>query len=108
HLSRQHELPHDYFRFTPQGLERILRDAGFEVVSIAPFGSILSFIHHQFATALLGVSAIFRPLHIACIAINAPLSYLSSHLDGILDKSGLFAVGVVAVARKPLSSELAR
>jgi SAM-dependent methyltransferase len=31
-----HELPFDFFRYTPWGLERILRDAGFAAVDIAP------------------------------------------------------------------------
>lgn len=101
HLSRQHELPHDYFRFTPNGLDRLLREAGFEIVSITPFGSLLSFVHHQFATLVLGAAAVFLPLHLACVALNAPFSWLAAKLDSVLDRSGLLAVGVIAVARKP-------
>lgn len=101
HLSRQHELPHDYFRFTPNGLERLLRDAGFDVLSIQHFGGIFSFLHHQFATALLGIAAVAAPLRMSCAVLNAPLSMLSAKLDGWLDRSGLLAVGVIAVASKP-------
>jgi len=31
-----HELPFDFFRYTPSGLERVMRDAGFAAVDIAP------------------------------------------------------------------------
>ncbi len=31
-----HELPFDFFRYTPWGLERVMRDAGFAAVDIAP------------------------------------------------------------------------
>ena len=98
HLSRQHELPHDYFRFTPQGLQRLLEDAGFEVRSIAGYGGVLSFLHHQFATAFIGIAAVSPALHWLATALNAPLSVLSTKLDAVLDRGKLLAVGVVAVA----------
>ena len=104
HLSRQHELPHDYFRFTPQGLRRLLEDAGFEVESVEPFGGLFCFVHHQFATALLGIAAAFRPLHALCAVLNAPLSIASAKLDRLIDRSSLLANGVIAVARKPESA----
>ncbi len=31
-----HELPHDYFRYTGPGLERLLATAGFEAVDVRP------------------------------------------------------------------------
>ncbi len=62
HLSRQHELPHDYFRFTPGGLQKMLTDAGFETVSLAPFGGLLTFIHHQLSLWCLGP----RPPSVRC------------------------------------------
>jgi SAM-dependent methyltransferase len=100
HLSRQHELPHDYFRFTPQGLRRLLEDAGFEIVSVAPFGGLLTFVHHQLSTLVLGLAATFRPLFHLAALVNAPFSILSTWLDAVLDRSGLLSTGVIAVARK--------
>jgi len=102
HLSRQHELPHDYFRFTPAGLGQLLGKAGFETQSMKPYGGICTFAHHQFSTLLLQASAIFRPLYLACLALNAPLSVLSAGCDRLLDRGGLLANGFVAVARKPV------
>ncbi|WP_082826236.1 class I SAM-dependent methyltransferase [Croceicoccus estronivorus] len=101
HLSRQHELPHDYFRFTPRGLESLLRNAGFEIETITIYGGILSFLHHQFATVLIGLTSIFRPLLVVSTILNAPLSLASAKVDRFLDRSGLLAVGIVAVAHKP-------
>jgi SAM-dependent methyltransferase len=101
HLSRQHELPYDYFRFTPVGLERLLHDAGFEVETVITFGGLFTFIHHQFSALMLGVAAIFRPAFLVGIALNAPFSILTVALDRLLDRHGLLANGVLAVARKP-------
>ena len=97
HLSRQHELPHDYFRYTPQGLKRLLEDAGFEVRSVTGYGG-LCFLHHQFSTAFIGLASFAWPLHALATAVNAPLSILATRLDALLDRKDLFAVGVVAVA----------
>jgi len=102
HLSRQHELPHDYYRFTPNGLKRILEDSGFEVSLLEPYGGLLSFLHHQFSTAFLGIASVFRPLQWICTVLNAPLSVLAGRLDRSLDRSGILTLGVVAVAHKPL------
>jgi SAM-dependent methyltransferase len=100
HLSRQHELPHDYFRFTPGGLERLLNASGFESVSIRTYGGFCTFAHHQFSTVLLQTAAIFYPLYLLLVALNAPFSILSAAVDRLLDRRGLLANGVVAVARK--------
>jgi glycosyltransferase involved in cell wall biosynthesis len=37
-----HELPFDFFRYTAWGLERVLRDAGFDAVDIAPRNDIFA------------------------------------------------------------------
>jgi hypothetical protein len=37
-LTQLHELPHDYYRYTPSGLGHLAGEAGFEVVSITPRG----------------------------------------------------------------------
>lgn len=103
HLSRQHELPHDYFRFTPAGLKRLLIDSGFAVEQVEVHGGLLTFVHHQLSTVLLGLAAVSRPTYLAATALNAPLSCLSAGLDRLLDRRGLLANGVVAVARKPKS-----
>jgi SAM-dependent methyltransferase len=101
HLSRQHELPHDYFRFTPGGLARVLRDAGFEVEELTTYGGLLTFVHHQVSALLLGAAAILRPLYWVVTLLNAPFSIGAAATDRLIDRHGLLANGVLAVARKP-------
>ena len=106
HLSRQHELPHDYFRFTPAGLEKLLSTAGLELVSVRTYGGICTFVHHQFSTLILEIAAIIYPLRILLVALNSPFSVFSAVLDHVLDRNGLLANGVLAVARKHFEGSL--
>lgn len=48
HLSRLHEEPHDYFRYTKYGLRSSIENAGFEILSITPNGGLFCFLGHQF------------------------------------------------------------
>lgn len=104
HLSRQHELPYDFFRFTPGGLNRLLGVAGFEDISLKTYGGICTFVHHQFSTLILESFAFFHPLRALLLVLNAPLSALSVLIDRILDRKGLLANGVLASAQKPPSN----
>lgn len=101
HLSRLHELPHDYFRFTPNGIRLLLEEAGFEIVEMQAYGGLLTFAHHQLSAVILGLAAAVRPLFLASVAVNAPLSALTAALDRLIDRRGLLANGVVVLARKP-------
>lgn len=101
HLSRQHELPYDYFRYTPCGLTKLLSDVGFAVEKIDHYGGITTFLHHQVSTLFVGMAAFAKPLLYVATAMNAPLSMLSTALDRLIDRQGLLANGVIAVARKP-------
>ncbi len=101
HLSRRHELPHDYFRFTQEGVTALLEDAGFEIVEIGSYGGILSFLHHQtsfvFPGLLLGVPMIER----LALIVNAPFSWLLPALDRLIDRGELMPLGILVVGRKP-------
>lgn len=55
-LSRLHEQPHDYYRFTRHALRYLLEQGGFEVLDIQATGGIFSFLGHQASTAALGLS----------------------------------------------------
>lgn len=105
HLSRQHELPHDYARFTPGGLRYLTEEAGFEIVELSHYGGLACFIHHQLATvacaALGAVPIIGVPLF---RALNAPVSHAVRAFDAFTDPGGLLANGVIALARKPATS----
>jgi len=41
HLSRLHEEPHDYFRFTKYGIKAALEAEGFEILELKPVGLVV-------------------------------------------------------------------
>jgi SAM-dependent methyltransferase len=100
HLSRLHELPHDYYRYTPMGISHLLEKTELEPILIDTYGGLFTFLHHQFSMIFLGISAVFRPLYFVAIWLNAPFSILAYFLDALIDRAHLFPNGVVAVARK--------
>jgi hypothetical protein len=105
HLSRRHQLPHDYFRFTQEGVTLLLADHGFEPVEVMPYGGLLSFLHHQtsfiFPGPLVGLPVV-GPL---ASLINFPFAWLAAWIDQITDSTGLLATGVIAVARRVPATE---
>lgn len=104
HLSRRHELPHDYFRFTQEGVRVLLEEIDFEIVRLEPYGGLVTFLHHQTSLFVPGLFAGIPLLGRVGTLLNAPLSRLAAQLDLLLDRPGLFANGVVAVARKRVAS----
>jgi len=101
HMSRRHELPHDYFRFTQEGLSALLTDCGFCDVKVVPYGGIFSFLHQQGSMIVPGLIArvpLLGPLALAC---NAAISWCVVRLDELLDRSRLLPVGVLGIAHKP-------
>lgn len=100
HLSRRHELPHDYQRYTQEGLNALLTDARFTDVDVRHHGGLLSFLHHQASFFFPGTLLAVPLLGSLAFAINAPLSGLFDTLDRLLDRNGLLPLGVIAVARK--------
>ncbi|MGD9001085.1 MAG: class I SAM-dependent methyltransferase [Anaerolineae bacterium] len=101
HLSRLHEEPHDYFRFTVYGLQHLLETTGFEVVEIHRKGGLVSFLGHQVSTLLLSavwpVAVLRRPVWFLNKWLVTRLWY---RVDSLSNRSGIFALGYVAVARK--------
>ncbi len=105
HLSRRHELPHDYFRFTQEGIAALSEDAGLEIEEIHTYGGILSFIHHQtsfiFPGLLLGIPLVEG----LGLIVNAPFSWLLPALDRLIDRGELMPLGLVAVCRRPSTGD---
>lgn len=99
HLSRRHELPHDYHRFTQEGVALLLGDHGFEPLVIQGYGGILSFLHHQLSFFFPGLLLPIPILGVIASAANYPLSALAVWVDKHVDAKGLLATGVIAVAR---------
>jgi len=107
HLSRLHEVPLDFYRYTEYGLRHLLNKYGLEVIEIQDRGGLFTFLGHQASTFLLGVVWNNRWLRsIACL-LNRWLFTLPATLA---DRGGpqrsLFPIGYVAVARKPGREQL--
>jgi SAM-dependent methyltransferase len=102
HLSRLHEEPHDYFRYTSYGIRTLLGDAGLEVLRVTPTASLFSFLAHQLSTILMGLAWPIPGLRQLVYGVNQLLFvWPVLWLDSMLDRRGTFALGYVAVARKP-------
>jgi len=101
HLSRLHELPYDFYRYTPQGLSVIAEQCGFEVKQLQTYGGIATFIHHQFSTVFIGLASVTNVTGKAAGLINAPFAVLSTGIDAIMDRKALLPNGIIAVLQKP-------
>lgn len=101
HLSRRHELPHDYFRYTQEGLASAMADAGFAVERIVAYGGLLAFVHHQVSIVLPGLVAGVPVIGPLLVAANALLSWIVVKADEALDRARLLPTGVVGIGRRP-------
>jgi len=101
HLSRVHDEPHDYFRFTMHGLRHLLEKAGFEVLEVRRKGGLISFLGHQVSTLLLSAVWPVPGLRQLAWFLNKWLITRPCYvMDTLVDSSGIFALGYVGVARK--------
>lgn len=101
HLSRLHEEPFDYYRFTKHGLQFLLEQNDFAILEIVPTGSLFSFVGHQFSTALVGLTWHIPLVGRVCFFLNAALFTMPCYaLDKLLPFSSKCPLGYVAVAKK--------
>lgn len=101
HLSRLHEEPHDYFRYTRHGLRVLVEDAGLVVERITPTAGLFSFLAHQVSTVLFGLAWPVPGLRQLVYALNwLLLVWPVVWMDRVLDRRGVFALGYVVVARR--------
>lgn len=102
HLSRLHDQPLDYFRFTIYGLRYLFEEAGFDVLEIRVKGGIFSFLGHQISTLLLStVWPVWGARQIVWLLNKWLITRLLYGVDRVARISDLFALGYVGVARKP-------
>jgi SAM-dependent methyltransferase len=100
HLSRIHEIPHDYFRFTEYGLHSVLTKAGFEPLEIVHCGGILSFVGHQLSTILVCLCWGIPVIQQLAFTLNRfLLVYPLVWLDKWIDQKGLVPLVYVCAAR---------
>lgn len=102
HLSRLHDEPHDYFRFTAHGICYLLNECGFDILEIVVKGGLLSFLGHQISTVLLGLAWPMWGVRQVIWFVNKwLLTRLFYVMDQRLGVNDLFPLGYAAVARKP-------
>lgn len=101
HLSRLHEIPHDYYRYTEYGLRYLLQSNELEPVSIRLRGGLFSFLGHQAATVLLGLTWGSKGAGPLVRWLNRwLLTYPCYWLDQVGSQARLFPLGYVVVARR--------
>jgi SAM-dependent methyltransferase len=100
HLSRLHEVPHDYYRFTEFGLRTLLADHGFSVILIERRGGLLSFLHHQVS---LFVVMLLWPIPIigqVALFVSRLFSFIVWKCDELLKLPLLFPAGYIVIAKR--------
>jgi SAM-dependent methyltransferase len=104
HLSRLHDLPFDYFRFTEFGLRNIFEEAGFEILELKARGGLLSFLGHQVSIILHALFFSIPILNQLVFQINKYLISIPFYwLDTRISITNYFPHGYVVVAKKKLS-----
>lgn len=103
HLSMLHELPHDYFRYTPDGIRHLLTRAGFEPVEVAGSGGLASFLGHPLSYFLVCLTWGVPVLRWLGMAVNVTLLVVPVlALERLFGMSrGCCPLNIVAVGRKP-------
>jgi len=104
-LWEVHQAPHDYFRFTRYGLERLLVQAGFDGVTIEPIGGFFTLLARRLANSLNffqgGVRWVLFPF--VAVAALVPALLLPS-LD-FLDRKKDFTLAWKCQARASVRKE---
>ena len=101
HLSRLHEEPYDFFRFTGYGLRALFEGAGFEVVHLAQRGGLFSFLGHQLSITAVGLTWSVPVVGKLVFFLNEWLCVRPAYfLDEHLDRAGKFSLGYTIVLRK--------
>ncbi len=106
-----HELPSDYFRFTPSSLERFVVDAGLEVVSIRPRGNFATAngaMLSQWLIRSIGArrrqsdgSVIPSPLRSLLLMPLTAALQVGFHLASLVTNDEAVCQGYAVVARRP-------
>lgn len=100
YLSRLHEEPHDFYRYTRHGLTHLLEAAGFTVLELDRTGSVFSFLGHQ-ASTLLVCSTWHVPLvRWMAFWLNAGLITVPCRAADRVFGSDRIPLGYVAIAEK--------
>lgn len=102
-----HEEPHDYYRYTPYALDRLLTGAGFTEARVRPLTGWYSTLAHTLRHNALATrdpvapSRATRALSFVILVLSDLLRRVAPHLDR-LDERRALPLGWVATARRPV------
>ncbi len=111
---KEHQQPHDYFRYTRYGLRLLLERAGLEVVQVEPEGGYFTYIGDKIQPAhryLFGkdraviwkiLFLILHPFSLFLFTVIAP--WICKRLDP-LDKKRVHTTGFQVIATKPTGAD---
>jgi SAM-dependent methyltransferase len=101
HLSRLHEQPHDYFRYTSYGITSLMNSGNFNILELKTTGGFFSFLGHQTSTAVVGLFWGVPVLKWVLFFLNKWLCVFPCYfLDRLFFKNSLLPLGHVCVVRK--------
>lgn len=96
HMWEEHQQPHDYFRFTSNGIRHLMRDAGFRVKRIEPVGGFFWMLSRRLIAVLSfaqqGWRWVFFPVLAPVFGVLLPLCCY--YLDA-LDEDKSFTLGFI-------------
>ncbi len=103
HLSRIHDEPNDFQRYTEYGIRFLLEEAGFHIEEILTRGGLFSFLGHQVSSIIVPLVWRVPLLKDLIFAINSILvTHACYYLDRILTPSRhYFPLGYTVLATKP-------
>jgi SAM-dependent methyltransferase len=97
HEWEEHQVPHDYFRYTRYGVRFLLERGGFAEIEIQPAGGFFRLLSRRLLNAL----QFFRgPWFLLAAFVFVPPALLMPALDSF-DRRRNFTLGYICTARKP-------
>jgi len=106
--SKEHQVPHDYFRFTQYGLTHLLRKVQFHSYSVQPRGGYFWFAGHVlrellfleiFTPRSLVARLVMTPVKWVCYVLISAIRLVCYYLDR-LDTQRLLTLGYQCTAEK--------
>lgn len=100
HLSRLHELPHDYYRYTEFGLRAMAEREGLRVLEVRPVGGLFTFIGQQYCMIFMGLLWLVPVVRRGAYHLNRINITIFLLLDRLLGASRLFPTSYLLVAER--------
>jgi SAM-dependent methyltransferase len=102
-----HGEPYNFFYFTRFGLELVLKEAGFEVISIRERGGYFFYLYDRLANAIPRIVIGYKERMTLMMLLLSPVHIMLAYIIGPallllepLDREKRFTMGYVSIARK--------